>query len=112
MVKVQGSTYVAQKTILLYNSLMEQPFAERTNEKMKEVMMNPEANGPAIHYYMIRGGKEKLNITVMETGTIGGIIYRAYGHYHVFDFKETYKIIHSEDWFSCKSEKRMRTAIL
>ena len=75
---------------------MQKPFAERTNEKMKEVMMNPSANGPAIHYYMIRGGKEKLNITVMETGTIGGEYIKTYGHYHVFDFKETYKIIHGQ----------------
>lgn len=75
---------------------MEKPFAERTQEKMQEVLMDPNANGPAIHYYMIRGGKEKLNITVMETGTVGGEYIKTYGHYHVFDFKETYKIIHGE----------------
>ena len=39
---------------------------------MKDVLMNPEANGPDIHYYMIRGGSEKKNITVWETGTVGG----------------------------------------
>jgi glucose-6-phosphate isomerase len=75
---------------------MEQPFAERTQEKMKEVSMNPSADGPAIHYYMIRGGKEKKNVTVMETGTVGGEYIKTYGHYHVFDFKETYKIIHGQ----------------
>lgn len=75
---------------------MEQPFAERTQEKMKEVLMDPSADGPAIHYYMIRGGKEKKNITVMETGTVGGEYIKTYGHYHVFDFKETYKIIQGQ----------------
>ena len=63
---------------------------------MREVLLNPEADGPAIHYYMIRGGKEKKNITVMETGTVGGEYIKTYGHYHVFDFKETYKIIHGQ----------------
>ena len=75
---------------------MEQPFAERTQEKMREVLMDSNADGPAIHYYMIRGGEEKLNITVMETGTVGGEYIKTYGHYHVFDFKETYKIIHGQ----------------
>lgn len=75
---------------------MQQPYAERTQEKMKEVLMDPNADGPAIHYYMIRGGAKKLNITVMETGTVGGEYIKTYGHYHVFDFKETYKIIHGQ----------------
>ena len=75
---------------------MEKPFAARTQEKMKDVLMDPSATGPEIHYYMIRGGKEKLNITTMETGTVGGEYIKTYGHYHVFDFKETYKIIHGE----------------
>ena len=73
---------------------MEKPFAERTQDKMKEVLMDPNADGPAIHYYMIRGGEKKANITVMETGTVGGEYIKTYGHYHVTDFKETYKIIH------------------
>jgi glucose-6-phosphate isomerase len=75
---------------------MEQAFAERTQEKMKEVLMDPNAAGPAVHYYMIRGGKEKLNITVMETGNVGGEYIKTYGHYHVVDFKETYEIIHGQ----------------
>jgi len=75
---------------------MEKPFAERTQEKMKEVLMDQAATGPLIHYYMIRGGKKKLNITTIETGTVGGEYIKTYGHYHVFDFEETYKIIHGE----------------
>ncbi len=50
---------------------MKERYAERTHEKMKEVLMEPEAEGPAIHYYMIRGGSEKTNITIWEKGTVG-----------------------------------------
>ena len=38
-------------------------YAARTHEKMQEVLMDPNGVGPAIHYYMIRGGKEQKNIT-------------------------------------------------
>ena len=69
------------------------PFAERTHEKMKEVLMSPEAPGPTVHYYMIRGGTDKTNITVWETGTIGGEYIKTYGHYHVGDISETYTLI-------------------
>ena len=62
---------------------MLKPFAERTHEKMKEVLLHPDAVGPEIHYYMIRGGKIKKNITVWETGTVGGEYIKTYGHYHV-----------------------------
>lgn len=70
-----------------------EPFAARTHEKMKEVLMAPEAAGPAVHYYMIRGGKDKRNVTVLETGTIGGEYIKTYGHYHIGELDETY-------WFS------------
>ncbi|MCC2630293.1 MAG: hypothetical protein K0S38_102 [Candidatus Paceibacter sp.] len=72
------------------------PYAERTHEAMKEVLMNPEAQGPEVHYYMIRGGSDKKNITTWETGTIGGEYIKAYGHYHVDDLKETYWIIEGQ----------------
>jgi glucose-6-phosphate isomerase len=75
---------------------MIQPNANRTHEKMKEVLMAPDASGPEIHYYMIRGGSEKKNITVWESGTIGGEYIKTYGHYHIIDFKETYWIIEGE----------------
>lgn len=71
-------------------------FAERTHEKMKDVLMNPSAVGPDIHYYMIRGGIEKKNITVWESGTVGGEYIKAYGHYHVGDLEEDYEIIAGE----------------
>lgn len=69
------------------------PYAERSHEAMKDVLMNPHEKGPAIHYYMIRGGTDKRNITVWESGTIGGEYIKAYGHYHIDDLKETYWII-------------------
>lgn len=75
---------------------MIKPFAERGHEKMKEVLMSPEASGPAIHYYMIRGGSDKRNITVWEPGTIGGEYIKAYGHYHVGDLEEDYTILEGE----------------
>jgi len=65
-------------------------FASRSHEKMKEVLMNPNATGPSIHYYMIRGGKQQRNITVWETGTIGREYIKTYGHYHVGNLDETY----------------------
>lgn len=75
---------------------MLKPFADRTHEKMKEVLMDPNAVGPEIHYYMIRGGTEKKNITVWETGTVGGEYIKTYGHYHVGDLDETYWVMHGE----------------
>src|SRR3989338_3383404 len=73
-----------------------EPLAVRTHEKMKEVLMNPDATGPDVHYYMIRGGKDKRNITVWESGTVGGEYIKTYGHYHVGDLDETYEIIEGE----------------
>lgn len=74
---------------------MFKPFAERSNEKMQEVLANPEAGGPDVHYYMIRGGKEKTNITVWECGRVGESkeYVKTYGHYHVGNISETYTIL-------------------
>lgn len=58
--------------------------------------MNPEAPGPAIHYYMIRGGSKKRNVTVWETGTVGGEYIKTYGHYHVGNLDETYWIVQGQ----------------
>ena len=73
-----------------------EPYAARTHEKMKEVLMYPDAAGPAIHYYMIRGGAEKRNITVWEAGTVGGEYVKTYGHYHVDNLPETYWVLAGE----------------
>lgn len=72
------------------------PYAARTHEKMQEVLMNPQAEGPAIHYYMIRGGKHKKNLTVWEAGTVGGEYIKTYGHYHVGQLDETYWVVQGE----------------
>ena len=58
--------------------------------------MTPDAQGPAIHYYMVRGGKNKRNITVLETGTVGGEYIKTYGHYHVGKLDETYWFVAGE----------------
>lgn len=65
-------------------------YASRSHEKMQEVLMDPDAVGPTIHYYMIRGGEKQRNITVWEPGTVGGEYVKTYGHYHVGDLDETY----------------------
>ncbi len=68
-------------------------YAARTHEKMQEVLMDPNGKGPAIHYYMIRGGVNQKNITVWEPGTISGEYIKTYGHYHVGQLDENYEIL-------------------
>lgn len=75
---------------------MLKPYAERNHQTMKEVLMKPEASGPEIHYYMIRGGADKKNITVWETGTVGGEYIKTYGHYHVGQLQETYWVVQGQ----------------
>lgn len=75
---------------------MLKPYAERSHEKMQEVLMKPDANGPEIHYYMVRGGDEKTNITIWETGTVGEEYIKTYGHYHVGKLDETYFVLSGE----------------
>lgn len=73
--------------------------ATRTHEKMQEVLMNSEIEGPSIHYYMLRGDMKEgrgNNITVWEPGTVGGEYIKTYGHYHVGKLDETYKFISGE----------------
>jgi oxalate decarboxylase/phosphoglucose isomerase-like protein (cupin superfamily) len=72
---------------------------------MKEVLMDENAQGPEIHYYMIRGGSDKTNITVWEPGTIGGEYIKAYGHYHVGKLDETYKILQGEGYVIMQKRK-------
>lgn len=71
---------------------MLKPFAAREAQMMKDVLMHPEADSPQIHYYMIRGGKDKRNITIWESGTVGGEYIKTYGHYHVGQLDENYLI--------------------
>ncbi|MDP2788678.1 MAG: glucose-6-phosphate isomerase family protein [bacterium] len=60
---------------------------------MLDVLMDPKSLSPDVHYFMIRGGSEKKNITVWESGTVGDEYIKTYGHYHVSDFLETYEVI-------------------
>ena len=71
-------------------------YAAREHEKMKDVLMDPEGTGPAIHYYMIRGGVDQKNVTVWEPGTVSGEYIKTYGHYHVGDLSENYWIVYGE----------------
>lgn len=71
-------------------------FAQKTHEQMKDVLMNPEAVGPEIYYYMIRGGFDQKNITVWEPGTVDSEFIKSYGHYHIGDIQESYSILFGE----------------
>lgn len=71
-------------------------YAARTHEKMQDVLMDPSGEGPAIHYYMIRGGVDQKNTTVWEPGIISGEYIKTYGHYHVGKLSEDYFIAFGE----------------
>lgn len=71
-------------------------YASRSHEKMQDVLMDPSGTGPAIHYYMIRGGSDQRNITIWEPGTVSGEYIKTYGHYHVGQLSETYWITFGE----------------
>ncbi|MFZ2149724.1 MAG: glucose-6-phosphate isomerase family protein [Minisyncoccia bacterium] len=75
---------------------MDNIFAERTHKEMSEVLMDPASAGPAVHYFMIRGGSERKNITIWQSGLVGEEYIKTYGHYHVDDFIETYEILSGE----------------
>lgn len=70
--------------------------AERKHEKMQEVLLDPTALGPKVHYYMIRGGSDMRNITVWERGKVGREYIKTYGHYHIGKLDETYWILLGE----------------
>lgn len=63
---------------------------------MLPVLLNPDSPGPAVHYYMIRGGSDKGNITVWESGKVGHEYIKALGHYHVHGVQETYRVLSGE----------------
>ncbi|MEK7607876.1 MAG: glucose-6-phosphate isomerase family protein [Patescibacteria group bacterium] len=68
-------------------------YASRTHSEMLDVLMDAKSPGPEIYYYMVRGGKEKTNITILEPGIIGDEYIKTYGHYHVGKLDETYTIL-------------------
>ena len=85
---------------------MLKPYAGRTHEKMSEVLMHPGKPGPELHYYMIRGGKEKTNITIWEVGKVGDEYIKTYGHYHVGNLNETYTILQGEGIVLLQNRKK------
>jgi len=68
----------------------------RTHKEMLDVLMSPESTGPDVHYFLIRGGSERKNITVWQSGLVGDEYIKTYGHYHVRNFLEDYKILWGE----------------
>lgn len=75
---------------------MDKAFAVRTHGEMRDVLMDMNSSGPEVHYYMIRGGTDKRNITIWESGFVGEEYIKTYGHYHVSDFIETYTVLAGE----------------
>lgn len=65
----------------------------RRLEDMREVLMDPEAEGPESVYAMIRGNP---NVTVLVPGKIGREFTKTLGHYHSDDRSETYKVLFGE----------------
>ena len=72
------------------------PLVTRRHEDMKDVLKGPNLDGPEIHYYMIRGGIDKANTTVLESGNVGGEYIKTYGHYHDGNVREMYEIVGGE----------------
>lgn len=81
-------------------------FAERSHKKMSEVLLSPKSSGPKIHYFMIRGGKNKTNITVLESGKIGREYIKTYGHYHIGKLEETYTILQGNGFVIMQERKK------
>ena len=71
-------------------------YAARLHEKMVDVLMDPSAPGPKVHYHMVRGGSNQRNITIWEPGLVGKEYIKTYGHYHVGKLDETYWVIFGE----------------
>ncbi len=65
----------------------------RTLEKMREVLMEPNASGPEEMYFMIRGDP---NITIWNPGKVGNEYVKTYGHYHKHNEPETYWVLRGE----------------
>lgn len=68
----------------------------RNLEKMKEVLMEPDALGPEEMYFMIRGIP---NITIWNPGKVGKEYVKTYGHYHKHNEPESYLVLHGEGIF-------------
>lgn len=78
--------------------------APRSHDKMTEVLMDSNAIGPNIHYWMVRGNIvdkkpndgqvwSENNITIWEQGKVGNEFIKTYGHIHVGNLAETYKFL-------------------
>lgn len=71
-------------------------FSVRLHEHMKPVLLAPGAPAPEHFYYMLRGGSDVGNITILEPGMAGEEYIKTLGHYHAYDFTETYRVLDGE----------------
>ncbi len=95
--------FLSSKNVIVNN--MNNVFAERTHKEMVDVLMDPKSTGPDVHYFMIRGGSERKNITIWQSGLVGEEYIKTYGHYHVSDFMETYTILAGEGMIVLQERK-------
>ena len=68
----------------------------RTLGDMRPVLMSADVSAPDIFYYMLRGGVTLGNVTTLEPGQAGREYIKTLGHYHPYDFSETYRVLEGE----------------
>lgn len=68
----------------------------RTHAQMQPVLLDPNAPAPETFYFMLRGGVSMGNITILEPGQAGEEYIKTLGHYHPYDFDETYRVLDGE----------------
>jgi len=75
---------------------MDKSYAIRTKNDMQDVLADPLASGPETFYHMVRGGTDRTNITIWNSGLVGDEYIKSYGHYHVGKLGETYTVLQGE----------------
>ena len=73
---------------------LETTLSIRSAKMMREVAKNPSAVFPKELYYMIR--RKGGNITVLPSYQLGDEYSKTYGHFHIPEKKETYRILLGE----------------
>jgi len=67
----------------------------RTIQELKEVLHNPNAEGPQEAYWVFNELEHKTweNMTILSPGTYDREFNKTYGHYHNVTTNETYKLL-------------------
>jgi glucose-6-phosphate isomerase len=78
----------------------------RTHAQMNAVLLDPNAPAPETFYFMLRGGVTVGNITILEPGRAGEEYIKTLGHYHAYEFNETYRVLDGEALMLLQKRKR------